>query len=273
MDDARADPFGRALRDHHRGEREEPLIARDGAATREHPIESFYFDERDPDAAATAWLDDWLVRDGPLVDLGAGVGRDARHYGERVETVAVEVSPALVATMRERGVEDAREADMFDLRASFDRDRFAAALVKGTQLGLAGSLPGIRAFLGDLAAVVRPGGAAVVDSYDPDAGRGAGDDAGEERDGRPGGRDDGDDGGRDAGASGLLGHRSHPAPGLAGRAFHFEYGDAVGRTLVFRLCSPARLREACVGTGWSVAAVDRPSRAESSYYRAALRRE
>jgi hypothetical protein len=262
MDEAtpdEADPFGRALRDHHRGEREAPLVVRDGAETREHPVEEFYFGERDPDAPATAWLDDWLLRDGPLVDLGAGVGRDALYYGARVETVAVEVSPALVETMRDRGVADAREADMFDLRAAFDRDRFAAALVRGTQMGLGGSLPGIRAFLADLAAVTRPDAAAVVDSYDPSAG-GDGDGEGD-------GSGDGAEGPND-----LLGYRPDPAPGLAHRTFHFEYGGAVGRTLLFRLCSPDRLREACVGTGWTVVDVDRPSWAESGYYRAALRR-
>jgi SAM-dependent methyltransferase len=277
MVDTTADPFGRALRDHHRGEREAPLIVRDGSETREHPIEEFYFGERDPDAAATAWLDDWLVRDGPLVDLGAGVGSDALYYGERVETVAVEVSPALVETMRERGVADAREGDMFDLRASFDRDRFAAALVRGTQLGLAGSLSGIRRFLGELAAVVRPGGAAVVDSYDPSTGgeptgAEATDGATGDHDGEPDGRDGGEDG-EGGGPGNLLGYRSHPAPGLAGRAFHFEYEGEVGRTLVFRLLSPDRLREACVGTGWRVAAVHRAPGAASGYYRAALRRQ
>jgi hypothetical protein len=44
------DPFGRAVRDHHRGERTAPLLDRDGEATREHAIEEWYFGDHDGDA-------------------------------------------------------------------------------------------------------------------------------------------------------------------------------------------------------------------------------
>ncbi|PHQ44412.1 hypothetical protein DJ68_18655 [Halorubrum sp. C3] len=96
-----ADAFGRAIRDHHRGERTEPLVQGDGEETREHPIQDFYFGEFDPESDAGSWLASRL--EGPLVDLGAGAGRHALWFQERFETVAVEPSPALVETMRERG--------------------------------------------------------------------------------------------------------------------------------------------------------------------------
>lgn len=41
------DPFGRAIYDHHHGERTAPLLQYDGKTTREHPIESFYFGSYD----------------------------------------------------------------------------------------------------------------------------------------------------------------------------------------------------------------------------------
>jgi len=85
-----------------------------------------------------AWLDSRF--EGPVPDLGAGAGRHGLVSQERVETVAVEVSDALVETMRERGVDDARFADMFHLRTEFDRDRFGSVLANGTQAGLAGSI-------------------------------------------------------------------------------------------------------------------------------------
>jgi len=44
--------------------------------------------------------------------------------------------------MRDRGVVDVREGDMFALRDAFERDRFASALAIGTQIGLAGSMRG-----------------------------------------------------------------------------------------------------------------------------------
>ncbi|WP_049903262.1 hypothetical protein [Halococcus agarilyticus] len=227
------DPFGRAIRDFHRGEQDEPLIDRDGATTRDHPIEEFYFGEFDPESDAGAWRASWL--DGPLLDMGAG--RDALYFQERFETVAIEPSAHLVATMRERGVRDARVGDMFALRETFDRDRFGSALAIGTQVGLAGSMQGLRRFLGDLAFVTTPDASAVLDGYDPDW--------------------EGED---------LLGYRSDPTPGLAHRVLHFEYGDEVGETLHFRLFSPDRVREAAVGTGWSVAEV----RTDAGYYRLAL---
>ena len=237
-----ADAFGRAIRDHHRGDRTEPLLQGDGEETREHPIESFYVDPFDPESDSGSWLASRLK--GPLVDLGAGAGRHALRFQERYETVAVESSPALVETMRDRGVADAREGDMFALRDAFERDRFASALAIGTQIGLAGSMRGLSAFLGDLACVTTPDATAVVDCYDPDH----------------------------PGAADLLGYRDDPTPGLAHRAMWFAYEGETDPTLQFRLFSPSRLREATVGTGWAVEAVDRGGTGSGPHYRAALRK-
>jgi hypothetical protein len=232
------DPLGRAVRDHHRGERDEPLIDRDGPDTREQPIERFYFEEFDPASDRGEWLESWLR--GPLLDMGAGAGRDTLYFQEQFETVAIEKSEYLVETMDERGVQDARHADMFALREHFDRDRFRSALAHGTQVGLAGSMWGLRQFLGDLAFVTTPDATAVLHNYDPD---------------------------QEATAD-ILGYRVDLTPGLAHRVMHSEY-DGEHETLLFRLFSPDRLREAAVGTGWEVAAVRRGS---PRTYSAALRK-
>jgi SAM-dependent methyltransferase len=218
------DPFGRAIRDHQRGQREVPLYQCDGAAEREHPVQSFYFDPRDPDDEWTRWRESWL--DGPLLDLGAGAGRDALYFQERTETVALEVSEHLVATMAARGVEDARLGDMFDLRATFDSDRFRSVQAVGTQATLAPSGTALQRLLADLAYVTDDEGTVLLDGYDPAAVD-----------------------------PGMLGYRPDPAPGLARRAFHFEYERERGPTLLFRLFSPDRLRAAAAGTAWSVAEV------------------
>ena len=230
-----ADPFGRAIRDFHRGEQDEPLIDRDGEETRVHPIEDFYFGTFDRDSEQGAWCASWL--DGALLDMGAGAGRDTLHFQEHLETVAIEPSAHLVETMRERGVRDARVGDMFALRETFERDRFGSALAIGTQVGLAGSMQGLRRFLSDLAFVTMPGASAVLDGYDPNHE-----------------------------SEGLLGYRADPTRGLAHRVLHFEYDGDVGETLYFRLFSPDRVREAAVGTGWSVAEVS----TDAGYYRLAL---
>ena len=226
------DPFGRAVRDHHRGEREQPLVDRDGERTREHRIEEWYFGEHDPDA----WRDSWL--EGPLLDMGAGAGRDTLYYQDRFETVAIEVSEQLVETMRDRGVEDARQGDMFALREQFDPNRFRSAHAIGTQVGLAGSMAGVRAFLDDLAVVTTPDATAVLDNYAPDR----------------------------AAEADVFAYRPDPASGLAHRVFHCVYQGDVGPTLLFRLFSVDRLRQATVGTQWEVLA----TRHGETQWRAAL---
>jgi len=228
-DDARADgsdPFGRAIRDFAHDEQTEPLWCVDGDERLEHPIERFYFDERD-DAVYETLDADGLAT--PLLDLGAGAGRDVLRFRERYagEVVGLEPSEHLVATMRERGVASAVRGDMFALRESFDRDRFRAVYAHGTQLGLARPPHRLREFLSDLAHVTTDDAVAVLDNYDPDA-----------------------DGVRD-----LLGWRTDPTPGMGYRVMHFEYEEDVGDTLLFRPFAPDVLREACVGSEWSVVTV------------------
>lgn len=236
------DAFGRAIRDHYRDERTEPLHHTDGEETIDHPIESFYFTPFDPTEGSNAWLESQLH--GPLVDLGAGTGRHALYFQERFETIAIEPSPALVETMRDRGVNDAREGDMFELREDFDRDRFGSALLNGTQLGLAGSMRGLSAFFGDLAYVTRPDGTAVVDCYDPEH----------------------------PATTELVGYRDDPTPGLAHRVMFFEYEGERNPILQLRLFSPDRLREATIGTGWTVDDVVRGDDGDGYHYRAALKK-
>jgi len=134
---------------------------------------------------------------------------------------------------------------MFDLTAAFERDRFRSVLAYGTQVGLAGSMAGLHRFLGDLAFVTTPDATAVLDCYDPDA----------------------------QGATEMLGYRADPTPGLASRVMAFEYESDRGRPLLFRLFSPDRLREATLGTGWTVAETKRDLTDNDVHYLAALAKE
>ena len=212
------DPFGRAIRDEHRGEREHATVDVDGGDLREHPIDLYFRAvERDGDFP---WALERLS--GPVLELGAGTGRHALALQERAETVATEVSERLVEVMRERGVHEVRHADMFDL-PTFDRS-FRSVFARGTQVGLAGSVAGLRSFLRDLARVTRPRATAVLDGHDPTHER----------------------------APELFGYRGDPTPGLAYRSFHVEYGGDAGPTLLFRLFAPERFREATLGTPWRV---------------------
>ncbi|PSQ33446.1 SAM-dependent methyltransferase [Halobacteriales archaeon QS_9_70_65] len=233
------DPFGRAVRDHHRGERTHPLVDRDGGAIREHPIERFYFER--PDGPSLEWVESWLA--GPLLEVGAGAGRHALYFQERLETVATDVSRHLVAVMDDRGGDDARRADMFSLRAVFDPGRFRSVFARGTQACLADSPAGLRRFLADLTAVTTRDGTVVLDGFDP----------GHER------------------APELFGHRPDPEAGVARRCYHQIYEGEVGETLSFRLAGPDRLRATAEETGWQVADVRRGD-PRTPHYQAALTR-
>jgi hypothetical protein len=237
------DPYGRAIRDEYRGERDEPLLERYGDEALEHAsVESLYFGEFSTDCDDAEWVASWL--DGPLLDLGAGAGRHALYFQEQFETVAIEVSDYLVETMRDRGVADARRADMFALRDHFERDRSRSGLVIGTQMSLAGSIQGLRAFLGDVAHVTTSDATAVLDAYHPEW----------------------------TAEFDVPGYRHDPTPGLAYGVQQFEYEGDLGKPLLFRLFGPDRLREATVGTGWDVRDIGRhPSdREDAVQYRAAL---
>ena len=231
-------PFGRAVRDEARGDRTAPLWQHTAEGRREHPVYEFYLTERTANDS-NEWQASWL--DTPLVDLGAGAGRDTLAFQRRGEAVSVEADPALVETMRERGVERAVHADMFDLPADL-ADRFEAALVYGTQAGLAGSPDALAGFLDELARVTTAGATAVVDAYDPTT----------------------------AAARALDGFTDRPEEGLARREMWFRYEGARGPTLDFLLFSPARLREAAAATPWTVAETYRHD--SERHYSAALTR-
>lgn len=198
-----------------------PLRYRNGEERVEQDL-SFYFEIID----GGGWLDSWV--EGPLLDMGAGVGRHALYFQEQFETVAIEQSDRLVAVMRDRGVDDARVADMFSLRDTFEYDRFQSAIALGTQAMLARSMQGLRAFLGDLAAITTPGATAVIDGYNPDH------EATQEK----------------------CDYYHDPTRGHAYRILQMEYDGTLGEPWLYRLFTPERVEEATVGTGWTVADVN-----------------
>lgn len=212
------DVFARALSDWYRDDCSGPLRYRDGEETVEHDPAG-YFDPWEPDD------DSFLATvEGSVLDLGAGAGRQALAVRDRADVVPIEPSDALVAVMRDRGLANATRGDMFSLRECFDRDAFDAAYSVGTQVGLAKSVAGLRAFLGDLARVTTPDATALFDGYDPDHER----------------------------TRALIGFRDDPARGGAYRVVQYEYDGTLGQPWLFRLFTRAELREATTGTDWTV---------------------
>jgi SAM-dependent methyltransferase len=216
-----SDPFAQALYDHHFDELREPLRYRRGERLEEVGID-FYFEAVDLDGS---WLASWL--DGPVLDMGAGAGRHALALQERYETVAIEQTEQLVDVLRDRGVEDVRLVDMFELRDTFGPDRFESAIALGTQACLSRSVRGLEEFIDDLAHVTTPDGTAVIDGYDP----------GHEH------------------TREKLDYYEDATEGLAYRILQMEYDGTVGEPWLYRLFTPDRVRDATADTDWAVAEV------------------
>lgn len=234
------DPLGRAMLDCHRGETDGELVYRDGEDIEVHDVRDTYFTPPEDWSPARKRQLDSL--EDPVLDVGCGPGNNGLWLQDQGHDVAaIDISRHAVRTARERGLDHVCVMDMFEL--ALQRDRFRSVLLIGTQLGLAGSIPGSRALLTDLAAVTDQRAVAIVDNYDP-----AGLDT-----------------------ETFIGYRPDPRPGTGPRAFHFEDRGPdgkreVGRTLSFVLFGPDRLSDVVVGTPWKLAAVWH----DVGYYRARL---
>jgi len=259
------DPLGRAMLDFQRGGLRGEVRYVDGDRTRDGAIEEHYFTPREDWAGDTI---DRLERlPGPVLDVGCGAGQHLLWFRDHgVDALGIDVSPGAVRTAEDRlthtpvagpaaeeeevepGTVAVREGDLFAL--DVDRE-YGSVLVNGTQLGLAGSMAGVRQTLTDLAGVVGEDGVAQVDGY-----------VASELD------------------ADFFGYRPDPRDGVAHRTFHFEYlresGNGeddgqerlVGPTLHFLLLDPFRLRDATVGTPWTVERVV----PRGVYYKAVLER-
>ncbi|MFB6197599.1 MAG: class I SAM-dependent methyltransferase [Halobacteriaceae archaeon] len=219
------DPYSQVLYDIHFNEQQAPLYYLNGEEREEVDVE-WYFDVVGSEGDETGEIESWV--DGPLLDLGAGVGRHTLYYQEKFQTVAIENREPLVEVMEDRGVDDARVADMFALRDIFERDRFQSALAVGTQVSLVGSMGGLRQFLCDLAYVTTPDATVVFDGFDPEHERN------KEK----------------------IDYHEDPTPGLGYRVLQMEYNGILGEPWMYRLFSPEKMREAVIGTGWEIAKIE-----------------
>ena len=99
---------------------------------------------------------------GKILDVGGGSGCHSlalQAMGKRV--TAIDISPLAVATMRERGVVDAREQDFFTFDGQYD-----TILMLMNGIGIVGSLARMDAFFMQVDHLLAPGGQLLCDSSD-----------------------------------------------------------------------------------------------------------
>ena len=153
------EPYARALRAYHDGDHDATVMLHSSLGEYDTmemawffrgPDELFPFDE--------AALD---ICTGHVLDAGAGTGVHALVLQERgLQVTAVECLPTAVEIMKARGVEDAREGDMF----AMGDEQFDTVLMMMNGIGPVGTLKGFDEFLDRAGSLLRPNGQILVDS-------------------------------------------------------------------------------------------------------------
>ncbi|MEM8963049.1 MAG: class I SAM-dependent methyltransferase [Acidobacteriota bacterium] len=161
------EPLGRAIADWYAGdETAEVTVLLDDGHVEALPI------------AVMARHDGWPPADemalelasGRVLDVGAGVGAHVLELQERGhEVVAIDVLARAVEVMRRRGVEDARQVDVFGLE---DATGFDTILLLMNGAGIGGDLDGLGRLLAQCHRLITPLGQILVESADLAADKG-----------------------------------------------------------------------------------------------------
>ncbi len=156
------DPMGTAIADYHRRGKATTLrVLSSQFEEDEIPVTQLFrtFAEMPPQEQEA------LTRaQGRILDAGAGSGCHALALQEMgKEVCAIDISPLSVEVMRERGVKDARHANLFDERF---QEQFDTILMLMNGSGLIGRLEHMPAFFDRMKQLLRPGGCILMDSSD-----------------------------------------------------------------------------------------------------------
>lgn len=161
MIDRAHDPMGAAIADFHRAGRPcgrlrvfSPDFDED-----EIPVATLF---RTPEEMPALEQQALRMARGRVLDVGAGAGCHALALQKQgLATVAIDISPLSVATMRQRGVCDAREQDFWRVR-----ERFDTVLMLMNGIGIVGKLSELPRFFEHLRQILSEGGQVLIDSSD-----------------------------------------------------------------------------------------------------------
>ena len=154
------DVFGEALTDFYKNGKAAPLWLHNSYDEPEQmPVDLFF---RDEDDMPVLELQALQMCTGKVLDIGAGVGSHALLLQAfNTDVTAIDISEAAVKIMKERGVKKAVLQNIFSYTETFD-----TILMLMNGIGLTGTLPGFKAFLLHVRALLNPGGQLLFDSSD-----------------------------------------------------------------------------------------------------------
>lgn len=157
----KVDIQGKALLDYFLGKEEVHLILHTSyGVVEEMPIEVFFRDRDDFSRLERLALKKCR---GSVLDVGAGAGSFALELQqEGLPVKALEYSPLSCHIMRQRGVQEVIQADIWQ----YTEEKFDTLLLMMNGLGLAGKLNRLSSFLSRLKELLKPGGQIICDSSD-----------------------------------------------------------------------------------------------------------
>lgn len=161
MEKEEKDIQGKALLDYFLGKKQLSLLLHTSYGPVEKmPVEVFFRDKSDFSRLECFALQ--FCR-GTVLDIGAGAGSFAlelQHRGLSVK--ALELSPLSCRIMRQRGVQQVQEGNIWD----FKDEKFDTLLLMMNGIGLAGEEARLQSFLEKLKTLLLPGGQILFDSSD-----------------------------------------------------------------------------------------------------------
>lgn len=155
------DIFGTVLRDYYANQFTEKLWLHNNYGEPEDmPVAVFFRDEEDmPELELEALAECY----GKILDIGAGAGSHAlllQQIGK--EVTALEVSATAANIMRERGVKQIINQDIFNYAGA----KYDTLLLLMNGIGLVGDIAGLRTFLRHAKKLLQPNGQLLFDSSD-----------------------------------------------------------------------------------------------------------
>ncbi|MDX2003359.1 MAG: class I SAM-dependent methyltransferase [Chitinophagales bacterium] len=155
------DPMGQAMLDYMAGNKDgEILVHCDVADDDVIPVKLLFRKEADMSLLERKALSECR---GKILDIGAGSGcHSLQLVGKGLDVHAIDISPGAVEVMRQQGLKQVRQANIFDV----DNEQYDTLLLMMNGVGLVATLRGFEKFLKHAKRLLKPDGQILFDTSD-----------------------------------------------------------------------------------------------------------